>query len=123
MYDGGSPAGFSSKYWTKPVIVAFRTKRASSLKTRILFRIFRETSRCDVLLALELLDAGARFGSYFVSCGPAPLQELCPESVSNDYEGTERPANEELEDDMFIESSNELDVSDAVLILNVGVVN
>ena len=91
------------------------------MKTRILFRIFRETSRCDVLLGFELLDAGARFGSYFLSCRPAPLWELCPESVSNDYEGTEKHANEELEGDMFIESSTELDVSDAVLILNVEV--
>jgi hypothetical protein len=95
------------------------------LKTRILFRIFRETSRCDVLLAFELLDAGARFGSYFLSCGPAPLRKLCPESVSNDYKGTEKPANEEREGDMFMESSTELDVSDAVQILKVevGVVN
>jgi hypothetical protein len=91
------------------------------LKTRILFRIFRETSRRNVLLAFELRDVGARFGSYFVSCGPAPLRKPCPESISNDYEGTEKPANEELEGDMFMESSTELDVSDAVQILNVEV--
>jgi hypothetical protein len=91
------------------------------LKTRILFRIFRETSRDDVLLAFELLDAGARFGSYFVSCGPEPLRKLCPESVSNDYEGTEKHANEELEGNMFMESSTELDVLDAAQILNVEV--
>ena len=91
------------------------------MKTRILFRIFRATSRCDVLLALELLDTGARFGSYFVSCGPTPLRKLCPESISNDYEGAEKPANEELEGDMFMEASAELDMSGAVEIMDVDV--